>query len=50
MLIRNETAGDIPTIGQLVTEALLLLAQSTGTEARIVEALSADGALALSLG
>lgn len=49
MLIRNETAGDIPTIGQLVTEALLLLAQSTGTEARIVEALRADGALALSL-
>lgn len=49
MLIRNETAGDIPTIGKLVTEALRLLAQSTGTEAGIVEALRADGALALSL-
>lgn len=49
MLIRNETAADIPTIGRLVTEALLLLPQSTGTEAGIVEALRADGALALSL-
>lgn len=49
MLIRNETAGDIPAIGELVTEALLLLAQSTGTEARIVEALRTDGALTLSL-
>lgn len=49
MLIRNETVGDIPTIGHLVTEALLLLPQSTGTEARIVEALRADGALSLSL-
>lgn len=49
MLIRNETAGDIPAIGRLVTEALLMLAQSTGTEASIVEKLRADGALALSL-
>lgn len=49
MRIRNETADDIPAIGRLVTEALLLLPQSTGTEARIVEALRADGALALSL-
>ena len=49
MLIRDETAGDAPVIGRLVTEALLLLAQSTGTEARIVEALRAEGALALSL-
>lgn len=49
MLIRNETVRDIPAIGRLVTEALLLLAQSTGTEAGIVEALRADGALALSL-
>lgn len=49
MLIRNETAGDIPAIGRLVTEALLMLAQSTGTEASIVETLRADGALALSL-
>ncbi len=49
MLIRNETAGDIPAISRLVTEAFLTLAQSTGTEARIVEELRAEGALALSL-
>jgi len=49
MLIRDETAGDIPAISQLVTEALLMLAQSTGTEAGIVEKLRAEGALALSL-
>ncbi|NJO53566.1 MAG: N-acetyltransferase [Bacteroidales bacterium] len=49
MLIRNETAGDIPAIGRLVTEALLMLAQSTGTEAGIVARLRAEGALALSL-
>ncbi|MGX5666633.1 GNAT family N-acetyltransferase [Rhizobium daejeonense] len=49
MLIRNETAGDIPAISRLVTEAMLLLPQATGTEARIVERLRADGALSLSL-
>lgn len=49
MLIRNETADDIPAISRLVTEALLMLAQSTGTEAGIVEKLRAEGALALSL-
>lgn len=49
MLIRNETAGDVPTIGRLVREAFLTLAQSAGTEAGIVEALRAEGALALSL-
>jgi putative acetyltransferase len=49
MLIRDETAADIPAIGRLVTEALRMLPQSTGTEASIVEALRADGALALSL-
>lgn len=49
MLIRNETAGDIPVIGRLVTEALLMLAQSTGTEASIVEKLRAEGGLSLSL-
>ena len=49
MMIRNETVGDGPAIGRLVTEALLLLAQSTGTEASIVEALRAEGALVLSL-
>jgi putative acetyltransferase len=49
MLIRNEAVGDIPAISRLVTEALLMLAQSTGTEASIVEKLRAEGALALSL-
>lgn len=49
MLIRDETASDIPAISRLVTEALRMLAQSTGTEARIVEKLRAEGALALSL-
>ena len=49
MLIRNETPADIPAIGRVVTEAMLLLPQATGTEARIVEKLRADGALALSL-
>lgn len=49
MLIRNEVAGDVPAIGRVVTEALLMLAQSTGTEAAIVERLRADHALTLSL-
>ncbi|MDS4012249.1 MAG: N-acetyltransferase [Defluviicoccus sp.] len=49
MLIRNETIADIPAISRLVTEALLMLPQSTGTEASIVEKLRAEGALALSL-
>ncbi len=49
MLIRHETADDVPAISRLVTEALLMLAQSTGTEAGIVERLRAEGALALSL-
>lgn len=49
MLIRNETSDDIPAISRLVTEAFLLIAQSSGTEASIVEKLRADGALALSL-
>lgn len=49
MLIRNETTADIPAISRLVTEAMLLLPQSTGTEARIVEMLRAEHALALSL-
>ena len=49
MLIRNETVADIPAISRVVTEALLLLPQSTGTEAGIVEKLRAEGALALSL-
>lgn len=49
MLIRNETAGDIPAISRLITEALRMLAQSTGTEAGIVEKLRAEGGLSLSL-
>ncbi len=49
MLIRNETKSDIPAISRVVTQAMLLLPQATGTEARIVEKLRAEGALALSL-
>lgn len=49
MLIRDETAGDMRAISRLVTEAMKMLAQSSGTEAAIVEALRADGALVLSL-
>lgn len=49
MLIRDETPGDIPAIGRLITEAFRMLAQSTGTEAGIVERLRAEGALVLSL-
>ncbi|EJW10280.1 GCN5-related N-acetyltransferase [Rhodovulum sp. PH10] len=49
MHIRNETTGDAPAIGRLVTEAMLLLPQATGTEAGIVAALRAAGALSLSL-
>jgi len=49
MLIRDEAVGDIPAISRLVTEALLMLPQATGTEAGIVEALRAEGALVLSL-
>ena len=49
MLIRDETIDDIPAIGRLVTDAFLTLAQSTGTEAGIVAALRAEGALVLAL-
>lgn len=49
MRIRNEIAADAPAIGRLVTEALRLLPQATGTEAAIVERLRAEGALTLSL-
>ncbi|ODU74621.1 MAG: GNAT family N-acetyltransferase [Rhodanobacter sp. 68-29] len=49
MLIRNETAQDIPAIGRLITEAFLTLPQASGTEASIVEALRTAHALALSL-
>lgn len=49
MRIRDEIARDIPAISHVVTEALRMLAQSTGTEAGIVVALRAAGALTLSL-
>lgn len=49
MQIRNETAGDVQAISNLITEAMKLLPQATGAEAGIVEALRADGALLLSL-
>ena len=49
MLIRNETAADVTAIRRLVTEALRMLPQATGTEAEIVERLRAQGALVLSL-
>ncbi len=49
MLIRNETASDVEAIGRVVTEAMRLLPQATGTEAAIVERLRSGGALTLSL-
>ncbi len=49
MRIRDETAADIPAIAGVVTAAMRLLPQTTGTEAAIVEALRADNALTLSL-
>ncbi|MBB3808353.1 GNAT family N-acetyltransferase [Pseudochelatococcus contaminans] len=49
MLIRNETPRDIPVIGRIITEAFLVLPQSTGTEADIVEKLREQDALSLSL-
>lgn len=49
MRIRTEVPADIPAIGPLITRAMRLLPQATGTEAAIVERLRADGALALSL-
>jgi len=42
MLIRSELENDVATISLLVTEALKILPQSTGTEARIVEALRTE--------
>lgn len=49
MLIRNETPADVAAIGRVVTEAMRVLPQATGTEAAIVERLRAAGALTLSL-
>lgn len=47
--IRNEAAADVPAIGGLVTEALRMLPQATGTEAAIVTRLRAANALTLAL-
>lgn len=49
MLIRNEIDSDAPAIRRVVTEAMKLLPQSTGTEAAIVDRLRANNALSLSL-
>jgi len=49
MLIRDERTDDVPAIARVVTQALSMLAQSTGTEADIVAKLRADGGLLLSL-
>lgn len=49
MLIRKEMAGDIPAIRAVVTEAMRMLPQATGTEAAIVDRLRAEDALILSL-
>ncbi|MGY6633204.1 MAG: GNAT family N-acetyltransferase [Alkalilacustris sp.] len=49
MLIRNEVDGDAVAIRAVVTEAMKLLPQATGTEAAIVDRLRADNALSLSL-
>jgi putative acetyltransferase len=49
MLIRDEKPEDVAAISRLITAAMLLLPQATGSEARIVERLRADGALMLSL-
>lgn len=49
MLIRNEADGDVAAIRAIVTEAMRMLPQATGTEADIVDALRSDDALLLSL-
>ncbi|MTH62044.1 GNAT family N-acetyltransferase [Paracoccus litorisediminis] len=49
MLIRNETGSDRPAISEVVTEAMKLLPQATGTEAAIIDRLRTDNALSLSL-
>lgn len=49
MRIRDEIPGDAPAIARVVTEAMRLLPQATGTEAGIVARLRAAGALTLSL-
>ncbi|WP_321339694.1 N-acetyltransferase [Breoghania sp.] len=47
--IRDETPADIAIIGDVIRQAMSVLAIATGTEAAIVERLRAAGALTLSL-
>jgi putative acetyltransferase len=49
MIIRNETAADVPAIRSLVRAAFADAPHSSGTEADIVDALRKDGALTVSL-
>ncbi|MCE8419741.1 N-acetyltransferase [Rhodovulum sulfidophilum] len=49
MLIRNEVGSDATMIRRIVTEAMQLLPQATGTEADIIDRLRRDDALILSL-
>ncbi|QSB45834.1 N-acetyltransferase [Tsuneonella flava] len=49
MKIRNEKTADIPAIEQVITDAMRLLAQATGTEVAIVARLREANALSLSL-
>ncbi|WP_414898523.1 hypothetical protein [Rhodovulum sp. YEN HP10] len=48
-MIRNEIDRDLPAIREVVTEAMKMLPQATGTEAAIIDRLRADNALSLSL-
>jgi predicted N-acetyltransferase YhbS len=47
--IRTERPGDEQAIAALISEAFATAAHSSGTEAQIVDALRADGALSVSL-
>lgn len=49
MLIRNEIASDVDAIRAVVTEAMKLLPQASGTEADIIDRLRAADGLSLSL-
>jgi putative acetyltransferase len=49
MLIQNEIAGDSPAIRAVVTKAVRMLGQASGTEAAIVDRLRAEDVLTLSL-
>jgi putative acetyltransferase len=49
VLIRDENVADAPAISRVITEAMLLLPQASGSEARIVERLREGDALMHSL-